>query len=188
MKRYVVNVKNAKDCRTELTFLDLCVKYSNGFAPTLKVKEGDEIPLEVCDPEDIRKSLIAGSLKAYLENGWIEEIIEEVKPILTTVLSNTDFITEQDVNKLPTQNDVPPQQILPEVQVVDQPVSLAQNESITDLNLVHSYEDFCRLSHFLKLRWIKENCNIDLLRDISSKTSSQQFKNNITLRLSQIKI
>ena len=43
MKRYRVAIKNAKECRIELTFSDLCVKYSNGFSPVLKIKEGEEI-------------------------------------------------------------------------------------------------------------------------------------------------
>ena len=87
MKRYRVAIKNSKENRIELTFADLCVKYSNGFSPTLKIKEGEEIPLDVCDQEDIRKSWLVGSLKGYLENGWIEEIPEDP----TYKRSNTNF-------------------------------------------------------------------------------------------------
>src|ERR1035437_1858095 len=94
MKRYRVAIKNAKECQIELTFADLCVKYTNGFSPALKIKEGEEVPLDVCDPEDIRKSWIVGSLKGYLENKWIEEIPEEtiVKEPPTRL---SHFITEQ---------------------------------------------------------------------------------------------
>lgn len=41
MKRYRVAIKNSKENRVELTFSDLCVKYSNGFSPTLKIKRGE---------------------------------------------------------------------------------------------------------------------------------------------------
>jgi len=33
------------------------------FLQLLKIKEGEEVPLSVCDPEDIRKSWLVGSLK-----------------------------------------------------------------------------------------------------------------------------
>jgi hypothetical protein len=44
------------------------------------------------------------------------------------------------------------------------------------------------LSHFLKLRFIKESSDVELLRQIQTLTTSAQFKNNVSLRLSQIKI
>lgn len=180
MKRYRIKIRNATDCRTTITFSDLSIKYSNGYSPNLIVKEGEEILLDLCDPEDVKKSFLAGTLKAYLASNWIEEIPDE-----TPILSVAPI--EQNTQILPTQTEVPPQQILPEVKVVNQ-VSVLQNEPITDLTKVFSYEDFCRLSHFLKLRFIKENGNIDLLKEISSKTPSMQFRNNITLRLSNLQV
>jgi hypothetical protein len=201
MKRYRVTIKNAKECQVELSFPDLCVHYSNGFAPVLKVKEGEEIPLSVCDPEDIRKSWLVGSLKGYLENKWIEEIIEDVSPSMLPA-QISQFITEQmvlapKINLIKTevskQQEVVqplPQSNLPDViKVAEQkPVLVVQNEVITDFNLVKTYEDFNRLSHFLKLRFIKESNNIELLRQIQTLTTSSQFRNNVQLRLSQIKI
>lgn len=82
-----------------------------------------------------------------------------------------------------------PQPNLPEVaKVEEQKSALAvQKEQITDLALVKSYEDFEKLSHFLKLRFIKESNDIELLRQIQTLSSSAQFKNNATLRLSTIK-
>lgn len=198
MKRYRVAIKNSKECRIELIFPDLCVKYSNGFSPALKVKEGEEIPLDVCDPEDIRKSWSVGSLKGYLENKWIE-ILPDDLTVKEMPIPVSHFVTEQMVlapkqdliksEVLSKQAEVPlpPQPNLPEVEkVVDKPISVQQNESITDLTKVSSHEDFNKLSHFLKLRFIKETGNINLLRQIQSSTLSNQFRNNITLRLSQI--
>jgi hypothetical protein len=199
--RLRVKIRNSKECRVELPFPDLSVKYNNGYAPSLRIKEGHEIPLDVLDPEDIRKSLKVGSLKGYLDNGWIEEIPENeiVEEPISVPLSH--FITEQMVLApkvapvktevvLPAQKEVSiPQPNLPEVEkVVDKQVPVSQNEPITDFKLVKTYEDFIRLTHFLKLRFIKETDDITLLKDILGKTSSAQFKNNIILRLSQIKI
>jgi len=198
--RLRVKIRNAKECRIELSFPDLCVKYTNGFALPLKIAEGVEIPLDVLDPEDIRKSLKVGSLNGYLNNGWIEEIFADaVEPIQSTSLSQ--FITEQMVLApkvipakaaeaiLPSKIDVPsPQSILPEVVKEEKSkVSDPIIESLTDFSLVKSCDDFNRLSHTLKLRFIKDCVDVTLLKDISDKTLSVQFKNNISLRLTQIK-
>jgi hypothetical protein len=198
--RLRVKIRNAKECRIELSFPDLCVKYTNGYALPLKVAEGEEIPLDVLDQEDIRKSLKVGSLKGYLANSWVEEIFGDiVVPTQSTPLSH--FITEQMVLapsmleplkpfvEKPAKIDVPPQPILPEaIKAEKSKVSEPIVESLTDLSLVKSYDDFNRLSHTLKLRFIKDCTDAVLLIDISGKTSSVQFKNNISLRLTQIKI
>lgn len=190
--RLRVRIKNSKDCRIELPFPDLSVKYNNGYAPALRVAEGEEIPLDVLDPEDIRKSLKVGSLKGYLLNGWIEEIKEEQESPLIQPNFDEATLLNAKVNLL--KQEVSPQTILPQqnlsdVSVVEeQPISVQQNESITDLNKVFSFDDFCKLSHFLKVRFIKESGNIDLLHEISGKTSSAQLKNNIQLRLTQLKV
>ena len=201
--RLQVKIRNSKECRTELQFQDLSVRFNNGYAPFLRIKEGEEIPLDLLDAEDIKKSLRVGSLKGYIDNGWVVEIKEdEVKPVEEpTRLSN--FITEQMVFRpemiqplkpLQATKEVPQEQspavpILPEVKVVDaSQVSAPKIEPITDLALVKTFEDFERLSQFLKLRFIKDSDNIELLKDILGKTPSVQLKNNITLRLTQIKI
>jgi len=201
--RLQVKIRNSKECRTELQFQDLSVKFNNGYAPFLRIKEGEEIPLDLLDAEDIKKSLRVGSLKGYIDNGWVVEIKEDevVKSEEPTRLSN--FITEQMVFRpemiqplkpLQAAKEVPQEQspavpILPEVKVADAPqVSAPKIEPITDLALVKTFEDFERLSQFLKLRFIKDSDNIELLKDILGKTPSVQLKNNITLRLTQIKI
>lgn len=199
--RYRVAIKNSKENRTELIFSDLCVHYSNGFSPVLKVKEGEEIPLSVCNEEDIRKSWLVGSLKGYLENKWIEEI-KANEVTLEQPVKLSHFITEQMIQapgmiaplkplpvKEPVPKEVPPQTNLPEEvpEIEKAKVSIVLIEPITDLTLVKTYEEFERLSHFLKLRFIKDSSDISLLKDILGKTPSVQFKNNITLRLTQIK-
>lgn len=200
--RLRVKIRNSKECRIELNFPDLSVKYNNGWAPSLRVVEGAEIPLDVLDPEDVRKSLKVGSLRGYTDNGWIEEFTEDPAKPDESPVTLSHFITEQMilssgiiaplkplVQIVPAVQDVPAVPILPEVKEVEKnQVSAPKIEPITDLALVKTYEDFDTLSHFLKLRFIKDSNDIELLRKIQSLTPSVQFKNNITLRLTQIKM
>lgn len=204
--RLRVKIRNSKECRIELNFPDLSVKFNNGWAPSLRVIEGAEIPLDVLDPEDIRKSMKVGSLKGYMDNGWIETIIDgpvEQPSLAPVPLSH--FITEQMISapgmiaplkQLEQTKPTIEKEVLPakpnlpeEVKDIEKTkVLVVPVEPITDLTLVKTYEDFERLSHFLKLRLIKDSDNIALLKDILGKTPSVQFKNNITLRLTQIKM
>jgi hypothetical protein len=196
-KRWRTKIKNAKECRISLSFPDLQVRFSNGYSLPLKVVEGEEILMDLLDPEDIKKSWLVGSLKGYLSNDWIESFTEESS--LKDVTPISQFITEQMVmapkpnlikQEVVQKQAVPiPQPNLPEViKVVEQqPISIV-NEQITDLSLVKTYADFNKLSHFLKLRFIKENSDIELLRQIQTATTSSQFKNNLTLRLSTLKV
>lgn len=202
--RLKVQTRNSKECRIELHLQDLSVKYNNGYAPYLRIREGDEIPLDLLDADDIKKSLRVGSLKGYMDNGWVVEIKDDEvlnKPEEPTRLSN--FITEEMVFRpemiqplktlTPQTQDAskdaqsPAAPILPEVKVAETTVSAPKIEPITDLALVKTFEDFERLSQFLKLRFIKDSDNFELLKDILGKTPSVQLQNNITLRLTQIK-
>jgi len=198
--RLKVQIRNSKECRIELHLQDLSVKFNNGYAPYLRVKEGEEIPLDLLDAEDIKKSLRVGSLKSYMDNGWIVEIKDTETLIEPEVTRLSNFITEamvfrpemiqplKPLEALPqdTSKEVnPATPILPEVKVVD--TSTPKIEPITDLALVKTFEDFQRLSQLLKLHFIKESDNFELLKDILGKTPSVQLQNNITLRLSQIK-
>jgi len=200
--RLKVNIRNAKDCRIELSFPDLSVKYNNGWAPALHIKEGNEIPLDVLDPEDVRKSLRVGSLKGYMENGWVSEIVDDAVPLPEQLTSLSHFITEQMVSApgmiaplkvldpvVPATDVLPAKpNLLEEVKVVEKSVVVAPKPNeISDTSLVKTFEDFERLSHTLKLRFIKDCLDPLLLRDILSKTPSNQFKNNINFRLTQIK-
>lgn len=200
--RLRVKIRNSKECRIELNFPDLSVKYNNGYSAPLKIKEGEEIPLDVLDAEDVRKSLKVGSLKGYTDSGWIEEITSDSTLPDDKATRLSHFITEQMISNpgiiaplkpLPVVVEepkvVPSQTNLPEVveEMEKAKIAVISAEPITDLTLVKTYEDFERLSHFLKLRFIKDCSDISLLSDILGKTPSVQFKNNITLRLTQIK-
>jgi hypothetical protein len=203
--RLKVQVRNSKECRIELHFQDLSVRYNNGYAPYLKIKEGEEIPVDLLDADDVKKSMLVGSLKGYIDNGWVVEVKDgdAIAAQETTRLSH--FITEEMVfrpemiqplkllNNLPQDVAIdaqsPTAPILPEAKAAEMTNHVAAKiEPITDLALVKTFEDFERLSHFLKIRFIKDSDNLELLKDILGKTTSAQLMNNITLRLTQIKI
>lgn len=180
---YRVKIFNAKENIVSVPFNDLCVKFSSGYVLPLQVREGDIIPLDALDSEDVRKSLLVGSLRKYLDLGKIEPIYEaepepEVAPVVpqnVPTVSEPTPVVEKEAEKPVTPAEVPP------------PVreETASNQTpLTDLNLVKTYDDFSRLSYFLKLRFIKESDNVALLKEISARTTSAQFKNNILLRLS----
>jgi hypothetical protein len=188
-KRYRVKIKNSKDNLTYVPFPDLVVKWTNGWAEPLKIKEGEEIPLDACDKEDVRKSWLVGSLKRYTDSGFIEEFIvkpepkpltekeikflESLKPIVGT--GNIPVIPLPPINvsiKAEEKQEVKPN--LPEAQSM-----------LSNFSLVKTFDDFSKLSYFLKLRFIKETSNKELLKEILSKTESHQFRNNIQVRLSQ---
>ena len=183
-KRYKVAIKNAKDCRSKIKFLDLNITYSNGYSHPLELMEGEELPLDLLNPDDIRKSFRVGSLKGYLENGWIIEIPEEIKKEEKIEIKNEQPILNKEVPSLPSQGIQP---ILKEAVEINKSIEISQVEPLTDLAKVLSYDDFCKLSQLLKLRFIKDCYNVDLLRQIASSTPSVQIKNNVQLRLSQLK-
>ena len=186
-KRYRVKIKNAKDNLSYVPFPDLVVKYTNGWAEPLKIKEGEEIPLAACDPEDVRKSFLAGSLHRYLGTDWIEQIIEVPKPKpltpieIAAIKAATPIQGTGDIPVMPP----PPTAVSQKVEEVA-PQNLPKESAPTTLSnfsLVKTYDDFCKLSYFLKLRFIKESNDIPLLKEIQQKSDSHQFKNNISVKL-----
>lgn len=187
-KRYRVKIKNSKDNLTYVPFPDLVVKYTNGWAEPLKIKEGEEIPLDACDPEDIRKSWLAGSLKRYTDSGWLEEFIikPEPKPLTEKELKFLEAIKPiigTGIIDVP----IPPQQVS-DKSGAEVKSNLPKEEApstLSNFSLVKSYDDFSKLSYFLKLRFIKETSDKDLLKEILQKTESHQFKNNIQVRLAK---
>lgn len=186
-KRYRVKIKNSKDNLTYVPFPDLVIKFTNGWAEPLKILEGQEIPLAACDPEDIRKSFLAGSLFRYLKSGFIEEIPEEIKPKpltsveLAAIKAATPIQGTGDIPLMP----IPPKPLSNKAEEVIKPNLPEAQNTLSNFSLVKSYEDFSKLSYFLKLRFIKESGNKELLKEILSKTDSHQFKNNIQVKLSQ---
>jgi hypothetical protein len=190
-KRYRVKIKNSKDNLTYVPFPDLVVKWTNGWAEPLKIKEGEEIPLEACDTEDVRKSWLVGSLKRYTDSGFIEEFVvkPEPKPLTEKELKFLEALKPiQGTGDIPLM-PIPPKPVsdkAEEKQEVKPNLPEAQN-TLSNFSLVKSYEDFSKLSYFLKLRFIKESNDKELLKTILEKSDSPQFKNNISLRLPGIR-
>jgi len=187
LKRYRVKIKNSKDSLVYVPFPDLTVKYTNGWAEPLKIKEGEEIPLAACDSEDVRKSFLAGSLYRYLKSGFVEEIPPEPKkekPLSPAIIqAMTPMIGTGDIPLV-----VPSKPVSDKAEEKDVTPNLPKEEAqstLSNFNLVRSYEDFCKLSYFLRLRFIKESNDIPLLQEIQQKTESHQLKNNIAVKLAK---
>jgi hypothetical protein len=190
-KRFRVKIKNSRDSLTYVPFPDLVVKYTNGWTEPLKIKEGEEIPLAACDPEDVRKSFLVGSLYKYLNSGWIEPIIEkpEPKPLTEKELKFLEALKPiQGTGDIPLM-PIPPKPVSDVSRATEEvKPSLPEVQStLSNFSLVKSYEDFSKLSYFLKLKFIKESSDKELLKTILEKTDSPQFKNNISLRLPGIR-
>jgi hypothetical protein len=188
-KRFCVRIKNSKDNLTYVTFPDLIVRYTSGWNEPLKIKEGQEIPISACDSEDVRKSWLAGSLKKYTDSGWIEEIIDPPQPKPLTPLeilaikAATPIVGTGNIPFIDV--PIPPKPVSDVSGTKEVKPNLPEAQStLSNFSLVKSYEDFSKLSYFLKLRFIKESNNKELLKEILSKTDSHQFKNNIQVKLS----
>ena len=173
MRRFRVCKVNASDNPIHLSFPDLAAKFTNGYAIPLKVKEGDEIPLDVIDEEDIRKSLRIGSLNGYLVAGKIEEIIDV--PVVEKIETPEPILIEEQPSA--------EEPIVSPSPISTTPVVEENTAEITDLSLVKTYADFILLPYFLKLKLIRESKDLNFLREIASKTDSSQFKNNILVRI-----
>lgn len=182
-KRYRVKIKNAKDNLSYVSFPDLIVRYTSGWNEPLKILEGKEIPILACDPEDVRKSWLAGSLKRYTDSGWIEEIPPEPKPLTEKELKFLESL-KPIVGTGNISVPIPSKQVSDVSGVKEVKPNLPEAQStLSNFSLVKTFEDFSKLSYFLKLRFIKESSDKALLKIILDKTDSPQFKNNISLRL-----
>ena len=174
--RYRVNTYGGMD---GLHFPDLQVRYSTGYLLPLKIKEGEYIPLEILDPLDVKKSLLAGSLGKYIASGDVvvedDEIVLKATPKkrqLAEIVSNAPEFPQQP--EISTKEEA--------AKVIEQPIV----EQVTSLSAVKTIADFTKLGYFLKLRFIKECNDKALLQELFSKLDSRQLKNNIQLKLSQL--
>lgn len=193
MKRreYVVVQKNPPEFAKSLQFPELGIKFSNGHVINLSVKEGEKLPVEFLDPDDVKKSIIFGSLKHYLASGQVLEVAcEEMstskaarqaqdKKVASTSTRMEAPGIKQGVSEVDAASPSPsPNTTVPQAVSEDVPV-------FSDLSKVDAYDKFCVLPHVLKLKIVKETSNVELLKEISEKTDSNQIKNNAILRLSR---
>ncbi len=169
-----------------LKFPELPIKFSNGVSAPLYVKKGQYLPLDILDPLDVKKSLIAGSLGRAIKAGMV--VVEDdtpVPPPPTPVVQPPKPVVAPEV----VASEPKPVPEEPKPLSYKQAIVEASKEAagpITDLSSVKSYEDFCRLSYFLKLRFVKDCTDKNLLKTIGDKADSNQIKNNINIRLASM--
>ena len=185
-----------------LDFPELTVKFSNGTSFPLKGKKGEILALEACEPEDVRKSLLAGSLKNCLMSGIIQEIKEDNKDI-SNISDNISIEKKDGDNEDNEDNEVIKEHISDKVFCQSEKDVLNSESSITsfgykeisaegksrtehvllNIEMVKSYDDFKLLPLNLKLEYIHKanRKHLLILNKIISESHSKQLVSNAKL-------
>lgn len=180
MIRYKVRVINNPESRQSIKFHDLLIKYSTGYFIPLQLNEGEYLPLEILEADDIKKSLIVGSLGKYIRNGKV--VVEDDAPPPPPV-QIAPPVVPVTVEPLKEKEVIKPIEEPPTKQVQD---LKPEEKPLTNFDEVKSKADYNRLAYFLKLRFVRETQDLELLKTISSSTdASLQVKNLIQFRLQQ---
>jgi len=164
-----------------LKFPDLLVKYSTGYLLPLTVKEGQYIPLEILDEQDVKKSLIIGSLGRFVAGGQVK-VEDDLKPIeseVAQIKQEVKPIIEQEVKPTIAAKSEIPQSVVEK----KEPEKL-----LTNLSEIKQVDDFFKLGYFLKLSFIKNSTDKALLTQILQKTpvDAKQLQNNLQVKISQL--
>jgi hypothetical protein len=72
----------------DLSICDLCITYTNGTKYTVKLKKGDELPIDVVDASDLKKSLGYGALGRLIKAGLILEVDDKKAADVSMKLRN----------------------------------------------------------------------------------------------------
>lgn len=181
MKQYRVAMINHPENRQSIKFHDLLIKYSTGYMIPLQLMEGEIIPLGILDPVDVEKSLIVGSLGKYIRDHKViveddapkpqEELKVEVPQTVTPLVKTKEEVKSEPKADVSLEPKRPAQDLK------------AEEKPLTNFDEVHSFEDFNRLAYFLKLRFVRESNDVELLKKISSCSDSLQIKNLIQFKL-----
>jgi hypothetical protein len=163
-----------------LEFPDLLIKYSTGYSIPLSVHQDEYVPLEILDPLDVKKSLIAGSLGRYIAAGQVKVEGDELGVVnMETRPRQVIVPAVQQVINEPTNQEV---QTLPQPNPKVEPPKIIEPQ-ITNLSDVKELKDFDRLSFYLKKRFLRESQDKALLLRIYQTTTSDSFKIQIKQRL-----
>ncbi len=170
-----------------LEFPDLLIKYSSGYTIPLEVHQGEYLPLEILDPLDIKKSLIAGSLGRFISQGKVS--------VEGDTLPYFDLAKIRAAKKIPAKQTEPTKEDQKEVATETSSASPALKveppkiiePQITNLSDVKELKDFDRLSFYLKKRFLRDSKDMALLLHIYQTTDSNSFKLQIKQRLNDFK-
>ena len=185
MPRYRVEVYGSHD---GLIFPDLLVCYSSGLQYELKVKQGEYVPVELFNPLDIQKSLLTGSLKAYIEGDAVKVIYSDYEQRKKRRRQRKP--KDVSIQKLPSieeekpdlKTEEPPKEI-PQSKPEEKLFVDDKDVNFKDINTV---EDFSKLSYFKKTSFAKQSKNKNLLTELLDvKTLDSHIKNTIIFHLSE---
>ena len=184
-------------------FPELQITFTSGTKLVLSGKKGDILPLEVCNETDVVKSLLVGGLKSALEAGWIVEVDEETMEPKTVPVQGKQI----DNLKAPEETGEQPAR----ERIVDSTAKIAEIDSLNasssvktitledtqqieprlqevllNIDQVNSFDDFIKLTHNLKLEYIKSAKDKKVLELIINRSASKQLKANAKLRLKEL--
>lgn len=183
MKRYKVKKINDTILH-EMPFPDLLIRYTTGLTLMLKVKEGEYLPTEILEPSDLQRSLIVGSLGAYIKAGKIIVEDDEVKIKPEPQVSKPIPVSQPKPQEPHSVEEVqaPVQETQPQPQVEK---VAAPKQNIQDLAQVKTVEDFSQLSYFLRTKFVASCTDKTLLTSIE-KIADRQIKVSIKNRLAML--
>jgi len=184
MPRYRVCVFGSHD---GLIFPDLLVTYSSGLQYELKVKQGELVPVELFNSLDIKKSLLTGSLKNYIEGNAVKveysdyEQQKRKRKHKKTHIPPVQKLPSIEEEKLDLKTEPPkeiPQSKPEEIQFVD--------DKDVNFNTIETVEDFSKLSYFKKTSFAKQSKNKSLLTELLKQDQlDSHIKNTIIFHLSE---
>lgn len=186
MPRYRVIVYGTHD---GLAFPDLIVRYSSGLQYELKVKQGEFIPVELFNSLDIKKSLLTGSLKNFIEGGAVKVEYSDLE-------QKKRRRKQRKSKKLPIQKLPSVEEEKPNLKIEEPPKEIPQQKSEEstfvddkDVNFkeIVTVKDFSKLSYFKKTSFAKQSKNKSLLTELLKIDQlDSHIKNTIIFHLSEL--
>jgi len=191
-----------------LDFFDLTYKTKDGVTRIYRGQLDEIIPVEKFDKKIFENSLKSGCLFRAINAGWVQVLkgdknpkdVKNEKTLAQKV--GTTSLNPKDAKEIfeNVNSDVRPVKVNEYATAYVTKNSIekeAENESGTKLkedkskiekNQINSYEDFNKLGYFLKLKFVKQTSNIDILNKIIDKTEVKQLKNNAEKKLKELKL
>jgi len=197
-----------------LAIADLFIRMNDGkIMKQVVVRQGDYVPTDLIDFDDIKKSRLAGSLGKCIARGWIivenpaievpKLVVKEpvmMKPTKSSAITEIDAgiispaevsnrVAEatqikQAVNPFPTERELPVKSIISDEQSRTVNAFAITEKSVTS----DGYFVFNKLKHFQKLKTIKDTKDVGLLERIVNESNYPQLVHNAKLRLQELAV
>lgn len=197
-----------------LQIFDLFIRSANNsLMRPVVLQKGEQVPTDLIDFDDLKKSRLSGALLRCIKAGWISvenpatELPAATKssaPKMETKTLQAVGITEKGaglidpksitgpitdmrrpkgVSPFPEETESPTKELISSKQSRTANTFAISENSISEPS---KYEEFEKNKHFIKLKVIKETSDKDLLKQIVSKSQIVQLRHNAQLRLQEL--